>query len=412
MRITFILISALLLVAPAARAQSTPSLPQPTGPYAIGTTRFALLDATRPETFTDDPADHRELYIRVWYPAQPPRAGAQPEPLWGTETPEIAAYLAAAFHLPKGTFDNLARVPSHAYTDAPLARPRTPFPVLVFSHGFAQGFAAQNTAQMEELASHGYVIFSIGHPYETLVNVYPGGRVVPLGQANVAKSIQEQSKSGPLYARITSATDAAAREAAYRELIKQSPLLTESLHIWTKDTQFLLDEIERMNAGQRPSLFAGRLDTKRIGVFGMSFGGTTAGEVCVVDSRCRAGINIDGTQFGDMIDRPVDVPFMFMHSDDGRGINYLFYERARRDAYLITVKGARHLNFSDLSLFPPESYRKAGLVGAIDGGEMERIMNAYTLAFFDKYLLGKDSPLLKGSPASFPEVEFLSHKPH
>lgn len=398
----------LVVAASVAHAQHTVRLPQPTGPYAIGTTRFALVDATRPETFTDDPADRRALYIRVWYPAQPASAGARPEAFWGKETPEIAARLAEAFRLPKGAFDDLARVESHAYTDAAIAKSRTSFPTLVFSHGFAQGVAAQNTAQMEELASHGYVIFSIGHPYETLINVYPDGRVVTLNQAHTAQFMQEQGKSGPLYAKLVAAGELTAKEAIFRELVKQSPLLTESLNIWTKDTQFLLDEIEKMNAGKSAGLFTGQLDLKRLGVFGMSFGGTTAGQVCVVDARCKAGINIDGTQFGDMLDRPIDKPFMFMHSDNGRGINHLFYERARRAAYLVTVKGASHLNYSDLSLFSPD-YKKAGLLGPIDGPRMVRITSAYVLAFFDKYLKGKDAPLLKGPAADYPEVEFNAH---
>jgi len=51
-------------------AQWTVKLPQPTGPYQIGTTNFALVDEARPEAFTDDPKDHRELLVRCWYPGQ------------------------------------------------------------------------------------------------------------------------------------------------------------------------------------------------------------------------------------------------------------------------------------------------------------------------------------------------------
>ncbi len=40
---------------------------------------------------------------------------------------------------------------------------------------------------------------------------------------------------------------------------------------------------------------------------------------------------------------------------------------------------------------------------------METIINDYVLAFFDKYLKGKDATLLKGPPANYPEVEFKSH---
>ncbi len=100
---------------------------------------------------------------------------------------------------------------------------------------------------------------------------------------------------------------------------------------------------------------------------------------------------------------------MFMQSEGAGNINRLFFERAKNHAYYVVVKGTKHFNYSDFSLFSPD-YQKAGLLGPIDGARMEGIMNAYVLAFFNKYLKGKDTPLLKGPAASYPEVEFSSHK--
>ena len=115
-------------------------------------------------------------------------------------------------------------------------------------------------------------------------------------------------------------------------------------------------------------------------------------------------------QYGDL-DNPMLRPFMFMHSEAGRNINSIFFERARNDAYLVTVKGSNYFNYSDFSLFSPD-YKKAGLLGPIDGTRMERITSDYVLAFFDNYLKGKDAPLLKGPTAGYPEVEFTSHSRH
>jgi hypothetical protein len=44
------------------------TLPAPTGPQAVGRTGFEWIDRSRDEPFTDDPADHRELVIWMWYP--------------------------------------------------------------------------------------------------------------------------------------------------------------------------------------------------------------------------------------------------------------------------------------------------------------------------------------------------------
>lgn len=71
------------------------------------------------------------------------------------------------------------------------------------------------------------------------------------------------------------------------------------------------------------------------------------------------------------------------------------------------MKGAKHFNYSDFSLFSPE-YKNAGLLGDVEGGRMERIINDYVLAFFDKHLKGKDATLLKGPPAHYAEIEFNS----
>jgi hypothetical protein len=47
-----------------------------------------------------------------------------------------------------------------------------------------------------------------------------------------------------------------------------------------------------------------------------------------------------------------------------------------------------------------------GLTGTIAPKRVHVIINAYTLAFFDKYLQGKESPLLSGPTLKYAEVEF------
>lgn len=36
--------------------------------------------------------------------------------------------------------------------------------------------AVQNTIQMQELASHGYIVVSVSHSHDSVVTVYPDGR--------------------------------------------------------------------------------------------------------------------------------------------------------------------------------------------------------------------------------------------
>jgi hypothetical protein len=44
--------------------------PPPTGPYGIGTLTYHWVDADRPEIFTADPGNRRELMVQIWYPAE------------------------------------------------------------------------------------------------------------------------------------------------------------------------------------------------------------------------------------------------------------------------------------------------------------------------------------------------------
>src|ERR1044072_682277 len=46
-------------------------LPPPTGPYRVGRANFHRIDVSRPETFTEDPTDNRQVLFHIWYPAEP-----------------------------------------------------------------------------------------------------------------------------------------------------------------------------------------------------------------------------------------------------------------------------------------------------------------------------------------------------
>ncbi|MCZ7671100.1 MAG: hypothetical protein M5U34_30130 [Chloroflexi bacterium] len=56
-------------------ALPVPKLPDVTGPYAIGTQTFHLVDDSRDEIYTDDPADKREFMMQIWYPTTPDAKG-------------------------------------------------------------------------------------------------------------------------------------------------------------------------------------------------------------------------------------------------------------------------------------------------------------------------------------------------
>jgi alpha-beta hydrolase superfamily lysophospholipase len=70
-------------------------------------------------------------------------------------------------------------VRTHAQIDATPGASPAKFPLLVFSHGYTASSSAY-TALLEDLASHGYVVLSLVHPYEATAARLADSRVVSL----------------------------------------------------------------------------------------------------------------------------------------------------------------------------------------------------------------------------------------
>jgi hypothetical protein len=150
--------------------------PHPTGPYAIDTVTYHWVDAARPELFTADPDDRRELMVQLWYPARP--APAAPRAPYIQDADALAPALARLLNLPGFTFGHLKYVTSNAIESAPVADDRSSYPVLIFLEGAKGGYRQQNTFQVQELVSHGYIVAAIDQPYAAARVVFPDGRQV------------------------------------------------------------------------------------------------------------------------------------------------------------------------------------------------------------------------------------------
>jgi predicted dienelactone hydrolase len=399
--------------------------PATTGPYVVGTGRFYFVDSSREDPLAPRPHTPRELVAAVWYPADRDVASnAKPQPFWPDDSSAGLA-LAQLLHTPPFFFSHIHLVRSHSYVDAPLAHAEPRYPVLIFSHGYG-GTTWQNTPQMEELASHGFIVLSLGHTYESGAVPFPGGRVVPMNNARNDAQTQSPAafEEATLFKEMQATNDSAELKRISMRLLTLWAPMKGSLSMWVADTRYLMDELEKINAGldTGPGVtgpakrFTGRLDLARLGILGMSFGGATAGEICVHDPRCKAGLNLDGAQFGDLAYPPLQVPFMYFSNADSK-INGPIYEGSHADFYHVRVLRSTHLNFTDLTLALPGfkwiSLQGTSLLGQVKAKEMEQIMNAYTLAFFEKYLQKKPQPFLDGPPPAgeFPDVVFTAYKP-
>jgi predicted dienelactone hydrolase len=345
-------------------------LPIPSGEYAIGTTTFELTDDTRNETFTEPPNDHRRILIRAWYPSDTV-TGHRMAPY--VDAPgQFGIGIEQSFGFPAFMVSHFQLTKTQSYLNAPLSQAETSFPVLIFSHGYG-GLIMQDTVLMEELASNGYIVFSISHSYEAAVTSFPDGSVI-------------YEATEEMYAN-----------------------LGNSLHIWANDTVYLVDQLEIPDNPNIPNVLWDGMDLNTIDVFGHSFGGTTAEHVILEDSRFDVGISLDSPHGGSSLIMNMTKPFMLLFGPDygNPELNDTIFLRSEGTCYGLFINGTRHYNFGDISIWSP-LLRSFGLLGSIDGYRMLDILNSYVLAFFNEHLIGIASPLLDGPSLVYPEVLFYS----
>ncbi|MDR0266892.1 dienelactone hydrolase family protein [Paenibacillus sp.] len=377
-RIT-ITVSTLLLVIYLSVAVAIPALMpvslfnKPTGPFMVGTSLYHWVDDRREELFTKDPNDRRELMVQIYYPAGDKGEGNR-EPFI-RNAHEVAKGLEADVSVPAFVLGHLNLVKSNAFTEARLSDAENRYPVLIFSHGL-NGFRNQNTFEVEELASQGYIILCIDHAYDAAATVYPGGRTAYFQSANL--------------------TDLADRD--------------RHIKLWQEDTAFVLDQVEKLNRGDVDDRFTGRIDTSRIGMFGHSYGGATAAQMLVEDTRIKAAINMDGLLYGsNMPDTGIGKPFLSMSAE--------IIDDPLEDSMVVKVRNERALAGGGMSMVIPHtdhtSFTDFHLISPLlrspgeDPRRVHRIINEFSLDFFDLYVKQTgDSSALERLAAKYPEVNF------
>jgi dienelactone hydrolase len=398
---------AFVMMLTAAQTPTPPpfELPAPTGPYRVGTTSWRLTDRSRPETFAA-PGEFRQLEVMAWYPAAPGRGVAAPYLREGlAEVRPFAKLFGDA-----SAFDTVAAVRAHGELDAPPAASPRRFPLLIFSHGYT-GLPSSYTALLEDLASHGYIVLSIVHPYESTAATLSDGRVVTMNGADgkyrqeIQAVLGEWGLEDETMAQVTRSTDAAAQERLLRGYLGTLHRTDVMLRRWVDDTRFVLDQFSRMPAKHPAAALAAKVDTQRIGAFGHSMGGVASAHFCLEDARCKAALNLDGIpQYGAMIDRTMAKPLLMVYSArPGReGASDPIYRRAAHPYYRVDIRDTGHLEFTDM-VFWGGPLRERNILRALPAPRAVAITAAIVREYFGQELLGQTSPLLSGT-SPMPEV--------
>jgi hypothetical protein len=103
-------------------------------------------------------------------------------------------------------------------------------------------------------------------------------------------------------------------------------------------------------------------------------------EVCKIDTRCRAGINLDGALFGQYQRQPMQTPFLSMVSAPNQKYGEPLRRSSTSDYYEVLVAGAGHGDFCDMTFVMPVM-KWLGANGPIDPMRMVDIVNVVSRTF-------------------------------
>ncbi|WSL60077.1 alpha/beta fold hydrolase [Kitasatospora herbaricolor] len=358
----------------AAWAFPVPVFPEPSGDFAVGTRVVQWTDPLRPETFTTDPDDRRTVVVQLWYPARQSPAGTRRAQYLGRTEQEartVSEALAGGVGLPGFLVDGVPQARSNSVFDAPVDSGGGRFPVVLFSPG-SGGVRTQNTAWAEELASHGYLVAALDHPYDSAAVLLTDGRTID----------SETASSGD--------PDEDEKLAAGWTAIRAA------------DLGFVLTRLDALDRGEVPDPLNGRLDTGRVAVAGHSMGGAAALQAARQDRRFDAVIDLDGYPHGPT-SPALAQPALALTQDISPGTDPRYLPRltealdaSTATSYRLTVSGAAHLTFMDGPLYLPPV---PSIVGTLGRTESPRVVAGATLAFLDAVLRDRPGDLAGVLPA-------------
>lgn len=366
-------------------------LPKPTGPYAIGTRLFYMVDTSRPDEHGFSPSKHRELMVQVWYPA--------------VAEGKLAVYRRRSETTLLSSYQSVLRTDS--YTDAPISSAKAVYPLLIFNPAWT-GQRTQSTFLMQELASHGYIVASVDHTYYSGEVAFPDGRVM-------------DSRYAPELANFD-----------HSNADEQRALANGFVSTLTQDDVFVLNQLEAYNRDPRNPLY-GRLDMSRVAALGHSIGGATAQEFAYRDPRVRAALNLDGWTLGEIARAGLQKPWMLIYEGNydekqipppapnasesdkqywlmnQEDIAAVDASLKRYGGYRLFIDGTSHWNFSDKAIYSP--LRKLSTGGDIDPRLAYRIVDRYALVFFEQVFDGKQHPILNQTSGVSPSARLEIWKP-
>ena len=323
-----------------------------TGKYPVADAKAILVDESRVETFEND-GSYREVPIYFFYPEN-------------TENEH--------------------------------------FPVVFFSHG-AFGYYQSNYSTYSELASNGYIVISMEHPYHSMFTKDTTGKMIMVDSEMLNNSM-----------RIQNTADGSITEEEVFSITK------EWMDLRLADANFVIDTIKAAADNNRLTSvwnvddkdsdkivkILPVMECEHIGFMGHSLGGATAVSIGRMRADIDAVIDLDGTMLGEVLyvengidvvnEEPYPIPLLSLDNQEHHDSRISAYENGEvyannvihenaKISYNTYIRNSGHMNFTDLPMFSPVIASMLG-TGDADSEECMQTVNQLVLGFFDTYLKG------------------------
>ena len=331
-------------------------IPAPTGSFSVGTRVFNWEDNKREEWFTEKEGDFRKIVVQVWYPTD--EVTGDPAPYIDFPQHRVRP-ISEQVELPPFMIKHIQDVNSNSYLNAALKSAIEPYPLVIFSHGLG-GMRMQNTIQMEELASKGFIALAMDHAFDANVTIFNDGSSADYRSAIIGEVTTEEFWN----------------------------IRLPQINTRVADVSFVLDYIKDVQGGD--DSFWNMIDLERVGIMGHSFGGGTAIVASSRDTRLDACIALDGWLVPieqSIIKKGLKVPFLFMGQT--YWTNPVNYEKldtliaaSTASAEKLILDGTKHFDYSDTPQFNTAS-SKFGISGTMDLDELRILLNSRIVSFFE-----------------------------
>jgi predicted dienelactone hydrolase len=280
------------------------AFPKPTGNFPVGLRKLHFVAPNRNDPYLDIKMP-RELMVNLYYPAQPV-ANQREAPY--LDSPLLQFYQ-NGFRNAGLRPEVLEPIETGILLTPPVSELKPSYPLIIISPGGGVVPEFYMTL-IRELVSHGIVVASINHTFNSAVSAFPDGTlkmIDPTGYERV-KKIEAKGDNA-------------------QEFLIQT-------HV---------DDIDQTLSALKTIEVSQYLNFSRIGILGHSLGGRASTRFCSKFSICRAGVNMDGAIT--VPSNSLKKPFLFL-----AGKNTATAFRDIKSASTVIFENAEHMDFSDWRL--------------------------------------------------------------